>query len=104
MMAAEVKLLEGAVQGSSSTVPHIISNGRQREFGTVSAQHGIAVFVGDGACAPVGTAQAVQANDKEARLVEGLSGTSQQRTPPIGDISAPAEGVADHQGIVTARR
>lgn len=83
---------------------HIIPYGSEREFRSVVAVLRFAVFVGDGAGTTVRATQTVQADDEESGNIKGLARSSQEWAPPVGDIGAPAQGMTDHQDVVTLGR
>lgn len=82
----------------------VVSDRGQRKFGAVVLVLRVAVLAGDRAGASVWTAQAVEAADEEARHVERLAGSAEQRSPPVANIGAAGQGVADDHGIVAIGR
>jgi hypothetical protein len=62
------------------------------------------VVGGDGTRCPVRAPKTVEANDEEPRRVECPPWTSQQRTPPVRNISTSRQGMANNHGIVPIRR
>jgi hypothetical protein len=83
--------------------PHIVSDGCQGELRAIPSLGRVTIHSGDGAGSAIGAPKAVHADDEEARSIEGASGTSEKRTPPVSDVGAAGESVADHHDIVARR-
>lgn len=84
--------------------PDIVAYCGQWELGPVPASIDVAIPRSDGAGCAVWTAQAVHANDEEARHVEGSPIAAQEGTPPIAHIGTAGQGMAYHHGVVALRR
>lgn len=106
MYAKEVSLALEQMPGGQTVayILDIIPYRRQRKLRAISLLNWIPVFTSDRTCTAVRTSQAVQAHHEEARTVECSARPTYQRTPPIANISAPGQGVADDHGIVPVRR
>lgn len=83
---------------------HVVPHGSEREFRSIVAILRLTILVGDRARTTVRAAQAVQADDEEPGDIKGLTRSSEEWAPPIGDIGTPTQSVADHQGIVALGR
>lgn len=60
----------------------------------------VSILGGDGTGSAIGASQTVRADDEKPRSVKGSTGTTEKGTPPVTNISAASEGMADHHGIV----
>lgn len=81
-------------------LPNIVSDCGQGEFWAVSPLTWVPVFCGDRASCPIRAPQTVHTYDEETRRVECSARTAEERTPPVGDISASGQSMTDDHGIV----
>jgi len=91
-------------RSNASFLLDVVSYGGQREFRAISALCWIAVLIRDWTGASIWTSQAIQAYDEKSRHIECQPGASKQRTPPIRNVCATTEGMADHQSIIFVLR
>lgn len=80
---------------------YVISDSRERELRSVSLILGIPILRRDWTGRAIWTAQAVHADDEEARGIKGPTRTAEQGSPPVTHICTAGKGVTDHHSIVT---
>jgi hypothetical protein len=88
--------------GAHNHLLDVIPNGSKRKFRAVMLVLRVAVSGRHWTRCSIRTSQAVHAHDEEPCLVKRLARTPKQRTPPVADVRAAGERMADHHGIVTA--
>lgn len=81
-------------------IPDVVAYSRQRELRTIEALLRGPILVSDGTGTPIRTPQTVQTDHVESRGIKGLTGTTQQRTPPVGHIGTTTQRMANHQRVV----
>lgn len=79
----------------------VIADSGQGKFGSIVAIFRVVILVGNSTGTSVRTTKTVEANDEEARHIECLTRTAEEGTPPVSDIGAATQSMADHQHIVS---
>lgn len=84
--------------------PDIVTDSREREFRTISATAAVTVLGSHRTGGAVWAAQAVHADDEEARDIKGPAIAAQQWTPPVTDVGTPCKSMTYNHGVVSLWR
>lgn len=80
--------------------PDIIPHRRQRKFRSIPPARLVPVAPRDGTRGAIGATQTVDAHDEEARDVERAAAGAHEGAPPVSDVGAAGQGVADDERVV----
>lgn len=85
-------------------VPHVVPDGGQGKLGTIAPLAGVPIFCSDRTRSAIGATQTVCADDEESRSVKRSPRAPEERTPPVANIRAASQSMANHHSIVAVGR